>query len=1198
MSEQSPGGCRKTSVAVRILLALGLALGVSAKAAETLKSSATNITVVEIEGVVEVLRFGAQRWDPIKVNSTLDPGDQLQTGPRSRAAVRWTDLTVKRLDEHSLLQVPREPRRRTGFNLLRGALYFFHRDRPGEFDVQTPTVSAVVRGTEFNLKVAEDGTTTFTMFDGSVELTNAFGTNVVEREQQAVVEPGKPPVKTALLASARNDVIQWCLHYPAVLDPDELPLTADELNVLRDSLAHYRSGDVLRALSAYPDPRTPASEAESVYLAALVLAVGRVEEAEQLLARIKRTSGDDRAARAAEALRKVIAAVKFRSVPSTLLPDGSPDKAQRARILATEWLAESYSQQSRFQLVFALQAAQEAVNQSPDFGLAWARLAELQFSFGQLRPTRQSLDRALQLSPNHAPALSTRGFIHAASNRSDEALTHFERAIALNGSLGHAWLGRGLVRIRQGHAEAGRQDLLMAAASLPPRQGGASAPQSGHDWSLARSYLGKAFGLAGDFDRAEREMNLAKQLDPADPTPWLYSALILQDRRQINAAMAEIERSIQLNDNRRIFRSRLLLDRDRAVRGANLASIYRDAGMVDVSVREAARAVADDYGNFSAHLFLANSYAELRDPRQINLRYETPWFNELLLANLLAPVGGGSLSQNISQQEYARLFERDRLGVSSFTEYSSRGDWLQAGSQYGNFGNTGYSLDAIHLSQNGQRPNEDIDQTTLWGKFKQQLSPQDALLIQMLWYENESGDVRQYYDPAEAHGRLRFTEKQEPTVLVGYHHEWAPGSHTLLLAGHLDDQVTAHDPEARLLTVARNADGSIRRVRDFDFSQSYRSDFTAYSTELQDIWATAPQTLIAGARYQIGQADTVSEISRDPTLFPANLLTHSVVQANSTDLERLSIYAYEHWRVVDPLQVSVGLSYDRLRFPANIDHPPIADGEESRDQLSPKIGFRWTPTPATTLRGAYTRSLGGVYYDSSVRLEPSQLAGFLQSFRSAIPESVAGPVAGSEFETGGLALDLKFPTRTHVSLAGEILRSDADRSVGVFDLPGSSGIPATTREGLAFTERTLTVTVNQLFGDGWAMGAAYRLSDAELETDFRELPVSAFAAADSTIAADLQQLVLFALMNHPSGCFARAEALWNVQSNRGYLVDRPGDDFWQFNSYVGYRFLRRRAEIRVGLLNLTDRNYRLNPLNLHAELPRERTLTVSLKFDF
>ena len=29
----------------------------------------------------------------------------------------------------------------------------------------------------------------------------------------------------------------------------------------------------------------------------------------------------------------------------------------------------------------------------------------------------------------------------------------------------------------------------------------------------------------------------------------------------------------------------------------------------------------------------------LRDPTRFNLRYETPWFGELLLANLLSPVG-------------------------------------------------------------------------------------------------------------------------------------------------------------------------------------------------------------------------------------------------------------------------------------------------------------------------------------------------------------------------------------------------------------------------------------------------------------------------------------------------------------------------------------------------------------------------------
>src|SRR5205823_4796844 len=128
-----------------------------------------------------------------------------------------------------------------------------------------------------------------------------------------------------------------------------------------------------------------------------------------------------------------------------------------------------------------------------------------------------------------------------------------------------------------------------------------------------------------------------------------------------------LEASQERNDNRSLFRSRFLLDQDRAVRSVNLASIYRDAGMTDVSVREAARAVTSDYANDSAHLFLSDSYNELRDPTRFNLRYETVWFNELLLANLLSPIGGGRLSQQLSQQEYSRLFQADGLGFASST---------------------------------------------------------------------------------------------------------------------------------------------------------------------------------------------------------------------------------------------------------------------------------------------------------------------------------------------------------------------------------------------------------------------------------------------------------------------------------------------------------------------------------------------------
>src|SRR5882724_8225688 len=191
--------------------------------------------------------------------------------------------------------------------------------------------------------------------------------------------------------------------------------------------------------------------------------------------------------------------------------------------------------------------------------------------------------------------------------------------------------------------------------------------------SLLRSYLGKAFADTGDEKRAMHELELARDLDPMDPTPWLYSALILHDDEQTARAIHELEKSQELNDNRSLYRSRFLLDQDQAVRSANLAAIFEDAGMSQVSVRESARAVAFDYSNFSAHLNLAGSFNQLRDPTRFNLRYESQWFNEHLLASLLAPVGAVSLSQNLSQQEYSRLFPDKRFGASSTTEFFSDG---------------------------------------------------------------------------------------------------------------------------------------------------------------------------------------------------------------------------------------------------------------------------------------------------------------------------------------------------------------------------------------------------------------------------------------------------------------------------------------------------------------------------------------------
>jgi len=182
-------------------------------------------------------------------------------------------------------------------------------------------------------------------------------------------------------------------------------------------------------------------------------------------------------------------------------------------------------------------------------------------------------------------------------------------------------------------------------------------------------------------------------------------------------------------------------------------------------------------------------------------------------------------------------------------------------------------------------------------------------------------------------------------------------------------------------------------------------------------------------------------------------------------LQRVSGYAYDQWQLFDQLLLVGGISYDRLRYPRDIDTSPITKTEADIDQFSPKAGFIWSPLQDTHVRGAYTRSLGGVFYDTSVRLEPTEVAGFNQAFRSIAPESVVGLVPGTRFETWGLAFDQAFKkTGTYLTLEGQLLTSDASRTVGVltnslFGIPDS---PSNTRQSIGFRERTFLVTLNQL----------------------------------------------------------------------------------------------------------------------------------------
>jgi Flp pilus assembly protein TadD len=1159
------------------LLAVACATATSAFS-QTGTSDTNSTEILTISGKVDVAPPGSTAWIPGHTNEVLKVGDRIRTGKNSRATLRLSNRSILRVFELTTLEIQQAPRPGANamLNVDSGTAYFFNRDRPLDTQFRTPSASGAIRGTEFNLAVADDGTMKLALLDGQVELNNSAGTAQLKSGEQAEVSKDKPPQKSALLDAV--NVIQWTLYYPAILDVDELDLDGAAKQALADSLDAYRAGDLLQALAQYPENRAPASESEQVYRAALLLAVGEVDAAKTLLNQPMQGS---RAAALAAALNEMIATVK-----------GQSWTRSAPRALGTEFMAGSYAAQARHDLAQALELAVNAARLSPNSGFAQERLAEMQFSFGHTALALAALKSALQISPRNAQALALKGFALSAQSKMSEAELYFERAIAADGSLANGWLGRGLVRIHSGDVNAGRRDLETASALDPNR-------------AFLRSYLGKAWSMDEPFQYtwntqlALKELQRAMALDPNDPTAWLYSALLNDQRNCINDAIADLEHSEDLNGNRALYRSKFLLDQDQAVRSANLALIYEDAGLSDVATREATRSVEDNFANYSAHLFLADSYDALIDPKKSNVRYETPWENELLLANLLSPVNAGVLSGNISQQEYSSLFEADRLGAINQTQFFSRGAWLENGSQFGLFGDFAYSAEGYYYTDPGFRPNNAFDNYDYSLKVKQRLDAQDSVFLQAEQTHLASGDVNQYYynNPAQpaspVQTQLTQTSKEDPNILLGYHRQWSPGQDTLVLYRNVQELYTLSDPVFPI-TFDEQV-GGVNYPNSAAVNTSYQDQTELNSIEAEHIFQTDLQRVIVGLRYQT-EGDQVENMLVNHYSLPAQ-------PALDTTFWRTTAYAYYQLKLCDTVRLTAGGTYDKMRFPENIANPPISSQEEERERFSPKGGVDWTPDNNTRVRVAYTSSMAGIFNASSTLIEPSEIAGFNQAYRTL---NSAATVPGAAFDTLGIGMDHKFPTRTYVNLEADLLHSRADQLLGVLtNLPPQIFLTpnaiSSEEQHVDFREKDISINVDQLIGNELSVGLGYQLTAANISYDNLVLNAPANEAnAHYKIRneATLNQINLFANYYVRCGFFSSIQLNWWKQADVDFFPEEAGANFAQLNLFAGYRFPRRHVEIMLGLLNVTDRNYQLDPLTYYIDPAHTRTLEASLKFSF
>ena len=420
--------------------------------------------------------------------------------------------------------------------------------------------------------------------------------------------------------------------------------------------------------------------------------------------------------------------------------------------------------ESNFDLEGALESLKQAVQVNPNNALAWARLSELYLSFARLGEALEAAQRAVALDPNLARTQMVLGFAYLTQVNTTESKRAFERSIELDQAGYLSRLGLGLAKIREGDLTEGRREIEIAA-SLDPNN------------SLVRSYLGKAYYEEKRIPLDEREYAIAKELDPNDPTPWFYDAIGKQttiDRWR----RYRTYKAIELNDNRVVYRSRLLLDSDLAARSASLAQIYSDLGFENFALVEGWNAVNVDPSNFSAHRLLADTYANVP-------RHEIARVSELLQSQLRQPINitpiqprlGESNLFLISAQgpaalsfnEFNPLFTRNGIALQTSGLAGEHSTFGGEGVLSGIYQKASFSLGGFHYQTDGFRTNANQDDSIGNAFVQLELTPQTSIQAEYRYRNNERGDVLQRFFLTDLFPGERNTEERH-TARFGARH--------------------------------------------------------------------------------------------------------------------------------------------------------------------------------------------------------------------------------------------------------------------------------------------------------------------------------------------------------------------------------------------------------------------------------------------
>ena len=1224
----------------------------------------------QIQGQVAVRRAGSPDWQPGRLNQELFAGDAVQTGPVSRAAILAVDESQIRLNENTLFVLQSAaPSPRLGwggatpaaaaggvpslYQVPQGEIWLRNSNEKFRFEIETPALTAAVRGTELNLRVASDGLTAVVLLSGALVLANPQGQVALNPGEEGLARPGQAPTKRVLVQPA--DAVQWSLAYPGIVSFRDLPLTpgpfsggrapagppaaaalvsqaetdydlgrldqaqsrAEEALALDRSnaraltllgwislqrhdpaaaegyfrqvaspdqaaavglaLAFYRQDKVREAYEVMSQARrrlrpTPFLNTMSGFFA---LMAGQVKQARQLL-----ETASVKAPEAAlpRALLAQIALVQKRKEAARSLADQAVALNPRSpAALVTKALVDL----SFFKMDRARRHLEQALLADPAFVEAYVYLARIWLGSDYLDRAWRTIQTALSLAPREAEVLSMAGFVRLGFRDYRRAREFFDQAVAANPNFGDPHLGLGHYHFRYRAFDQGLSEILTATL-LEPRV------------SQFQSFLGKALYQMRTFDKALETYDYAKTLDPLDPTPYLYKGIALQNLNRPGEAIQELNQSIALNDNRAVFRSRLMLDRDLAVRNYNLAYAYDNLGLGDWAYSKALTAVKRDPTNSSAQLFLARSFAATR--QRVGAASSA-----FLLYKLLSPANQNTFATG---NDYTPMFEMPYLRVLASAEF---GVWDSKDQNIQN-----YSLDAYGglpglagdlygawgRDKGFRSHNSDVRSQYLGGLVKWDPNPKNSLYFQSLYFDRDMGDNLYLYDYFYQNKPFYRQFSSQLVLEGGLVHRFSPAAIFLAYMNYTRINTRFNDVSQGTETVPYLLPYSFDFLPGFSFydrgSLTYDYKFFTqdknrldlYNPQIQQMLILGKHTLLLGADYIRGigdyrYTDQLALFYRyftygDETLIydPFGDLIYAgpfwdpyVEPLSSRSLIKTpgsfgypkwsySFYALDYWRVNPKLLLELGLSYEATKTP-NLRVPR----NNFKDLVSPRLGINYYFTPNQVIRlGAYT-TLSALNFQSS--LVPSEVAG--------LPYDV-NAFEGAEVREAGLSYEAQWTPKTFTAL-----RAGAIRVSNPLILSETSPVSYFT-----WNEYYASGGLNQILTPylGLYLAGAWKRFDTRDRTD------DDFSEIDA-----LAKLTFW----HYSGIRAFLSSTLVYQDPK----NRQQDVFVLADAGVGYEFPGKRGLIFLTVSNIFNRHfsYLVEPIKLEPFFASRRvTLKLSLYF--